>query len=188
VSAVLPSLAGEAGWREDLGEAVQKFEGGETQGGPARGIGPREQVKNLVGTVADQAESVEGEGRPGAVANEPLEAGTVGRLDTDAGVQAEPAAMVPTEHVVGLLGLQEAMADKWLREGERLAGLEPLPGSLWHAYRREWATEPKRVPDVDVAGAGGWKKTVTLKTAYQQADPETILRVVLEAGELREAK
>ena len=80
------------------------------------------------------------------------------------------------------------LADKWLREGERLAGLEPQKGSLWHAYRRKWATERKHLPDVDVAAAGGWKNTVSLKTAYQQADSETILRVVLEAGELREAQ
>ena len=59
---------------------------------------------------------------------------------------------------------------------------------LWHAYRRKWATERKHMPDVDVAAAGGWKNTVSLKTAYQRADPETILRVVLEAAELREAK
>jgi len=39
-----------------------------------------------------------------------------------------------------------------------------------------------------VAAAGGWKNAVTLETAYQQADPETILKVVLDAGELREAK
>ena len=79
-------------------------------------------------------------------------------------------------------------ADRWLREGERLAGLDPQQGSLWHAYRRKWATERKHMPDVDVAAAGGWKNTVSLKTAYQRADPETILRVVLEAAELREAK
>jgi hypothetical protein len=41
---------------------------------------------------------------------------------------------------------------------------------------------------VDVSAAGGWKNTVTPKTAYQQADPETILRVVLEARELREER
>jgi len=80
------------------------------------------------------------------------------------------------------------MADKWLRKGERMAGLEPLQGSLWHAYRRKWATERKHLPDVDVAAAGGWKNTVSLRTAYQQADPETILKVVLEAGELREVR
>ena len=56
------------------------------------------------------------------------------------------------------------------------------------AYRRKWATERKHMPDVDVAAAGGWRNTVSLKTAYQQADPATILRVVLEAGELREAR
>ena len=80
------------------------------------------------------------------------------------------------------------LADKWLRERERLAGLEPQEGSLWHAYRRKWATERKHLPDADVAAAGGWKNTVSLKTAYQQADSETILKVVLEAWELRDAR
>ena len=80
------------------------------------------------------------------------------------------------------------LADKWLRKGERLARLEPQRGSLWHAYRRKWATERKHLPDVDVAAAGGWKTVQTLKSAYQQADAETMLRVVLGAGELREAQ
>jgi integrase len=80
------------------------------------------------------------------------------------------------------------LADKWLRKAEGLAGLEPQRGSLWHAYRRKWATERKHHPDVDVAAAGGWKSVQTLKTAYQQADRETMLRVVLEPEELREAR
>jgi hypothetical protein len=80
------------------------------------------------------------------------------------------------------------LADKWLIEAEKLAELEPQEGSLWHAYRRKWATERKHLPDVDVAAAGGWKTVQTLKTAYQQADAETMLRVVLEGGELREAR
>jgi hypothetical protein len=66
--------------------------------------------------------------------------------------------------------------------------LEPQEGSLCHAYRRKCATERKHLPDVDVAAAGGWKRVQTLKTAYQQADAETMLRVVLEGGELREAR
>jgi hypothetical protein len=41
---------------------------------------------------------------------------------------------------------------------------------------------------VDSGSSGGWKTVQTLKTAYQQADAVTMLRVVLEAGELREAK
>jgi integrase len=80
------------------------------------------------------------------------------------------------------------LADGWLRRAERLAGLESQEGSLWHAFRRKWATERKDHSDVDVAAAGGWNGLVALKRAYQQADPETMLRVVLEAGELREAQ
>jgi hypothetical protein len=37
-----------------------------------------------------------------------------------------------------------------------------------------------------VAVAGGWKETTSLKRAYQQADQQTMLKVVLGAGELRE--
>ena len=66
--------------------------------------------------------------------------------------------------------------------------MSPQKGSLWHACRRKWATERKHLPDADVATARGWKNTVSLETAYQQADPETILKITLEAGELREAR
>jgi hypothetical protein len=41
---------------------------------------------------------------------------------------------------------------------------------------------------VDVAAAGGWKTVQTLKTAYQQADEETMLAVVLDAKELRDRR
>lgn len=41
---------------------------------------------------------------------------------------------------------------------------------------------------MDVATAGGWRTVRTLKDAYQQGDAETMLRVVLDAGELREAR
>jgi len=52
-------------WRgKDLGEPVQKLESGEMQRGAAGGIGLRQEVEYLVGTVADQVEAVEGEGRP----------------------------------------------------------------------------------------------------------------------------
>ena len=80
------------------------------------------------------------------------------------------------------------LADKWLRAGERLAKLEPLKGSLWHAYRRKWATERKHLPDVDVAAAGGWKSLQALKDCYQQADAATMYQVVEGARQLREAR
>ena len=74
------------------------------------------------------------------------------------------------------------LSAKWLQEAEELAGLEKLDGSLWHAYRRKWATERKHLPDADVAAAGGWANPNTLRLVYQQADADTMLRVVLELG------
>jgi len=47
---------------------------------------------------------------------------------------------------------------------------------------------PESPPLACPAPAGGWKSAASLKTAYQHADPETILRVVLEGHELREAR
>ncbi len=80
------------------------------------------------------------------------------------------------------------LAAKWLQEAEELAGLEKLDGSLWHAYRRKWATVRKHLPEADVAAAGGWTNSNTLRQVYQQADQETMLRVVLDGGTLRQAR
>ncbi len=101
------------------------------------------------------------------------------------GIGSAPLFPKPTDRA---LPLTTYLASKWLIEGEKLAGLDTQKGSLWHAYRRKWVTERKHLPDVDVAAAGGWKDTQSLKTAYQQADTATMLRVVLEAGELREVR
>ncbi len=78
------------------------------------------------------------------------------------------------------------LADKWLRKAENLAGIESQKGSLWHADRRKWATERKHLSDTDVAAAGGWTNSLTLRKVYQQSDAETILQVALSGGELRE--
>jgi len=51
---------------------------------------------------------------------------------------------------------------------------------------RKWATERKHLPDVDVAAAGGWTETSSLKRCYQRADEATMLEVVLGGGQLRE--
>ena len=50
---------------------------------------------------------------------------------------------------------------------------------------REWES---RKDDEEFAEAGGWRTLEILKTAYQQADPETMLRVVLEPAKLREVR
>ena len=78
------------------------------------------------------------------------------------------------------------LADKWLRRAERLAGLEPLEGSLWHAYRRKWATERKHLPPTDVAAAGGWAGPESMQRSYQHADQATMLRVVLGGRDLED--
>lgn len=80
------------------------------------------------------------------------------------------------------------LASKWLEQAERLAQLPKQDGSLWHAYRRKWATERKGLPLADVAHAGGWKNHAVLATLYQQPDDATLYRVVSEPAELREAK
>jgi hypothetical protein len=79
------------------------------------------------------------------------------------------------------------LASKWLVEAETEAGLAKQKGGLWHPYRRGWATSRKHLPGADVAAAGGWRSTDTLKL-YQQPDEETILRVVLGGTELRQAR
>ena len=70
----------------------------------------QDEVEDLVGTVADQVESVEGERLPSTVPDEPFQSGSVGGLDADAGVQDEPTAVIPGQHILGVVGLQEAVA------------------------------------------------------------------------------
>jgi site-specific recombinase XerD len=80
------------------------------------------------------------------------------------------------------------LASSWLKRAEKLAKVPKMEGSLWHAYRRKWATERKHLPDKDVAYAGGWKDLTVLKSAYQQVDEATLYRVVSEPAELREVQ
>lgn len=77
------------------------------------------------------------------------------------------------------------LASDWLRTAEGKAGVEAHSGSLWHAYRRLWASARKDLPDVDVAQAGGWASLEALKLAYQRPDDATMLRVVEHDAELR---
>lgn len=73
------------------------------------------------------------------------------------------------------------MAEYYLRRAEKLAGLRHQKGGGWHAFRRAWATRRKHLPVQDVMRAGGWRDVAALQTAYQGADPHTVLKVV-EAG------
>ena len=79
------------------------------------------------------------------------------------------------------------VASAWLRRAEKLAKVEKQSGSLWHAYRRGWATARKHLPVPDVAAAGGWADQHTLMSVYQQADQATMYTVVSEPTKLRES-
>ena len=74
--------------------------------------------------------------------------------------------------------LRRDRAATWLLRAEKLAKLPKLARGAWHPYRRLWATERKHLPDTDVAAAGGWRDTATLRLSYQQTDPATVLKVV----------
>jgi hypothetical protein len=76
--------------------------------------------------------------------------------------------------------------DKWLSVAEAKAELPKLDGSLWHAYRRKWASERKHLPLKDVASAGGWKDVNTLLEVYQHSDEGSVLAVMSETRKLRE--
>ncbi|MBI4502807.1 MAG: tyrosine-type recombinase/integrase [Gemmatimonadetes bacterium] len=75
-----------------------------------------------------------------------------------------------------------------LDRAEAQAKVGKLAGGRWHAYRRKWATERKDMPLVDVKAAGGWRDTQTLLTCYQQADEETMLRVMASPVKLMSRK
>lgn len=74
--------------------------------------------------------------------------------------------------------LDRHLASRWLRRAEALAGIPRERGRGWHSFRRGWASSRKHLPDVDVAAAGGWKDTSTMKRCYQHADAAGVLRAV----------
>jgi len=76
---------------------------------------------------------------------------------------------------------------RWLVKAERLAGLGPQEGTLWHAYRRLWVSSRKHHPSPDVMRLGGWSSPDAFRL-YQRPDPDSILRVLTDEAELREAR
>ena len=97
------------------------------------------------------------------------------------GGSANRSAMRGSFHLRGFVDGQPVRRDvlaKWLRQAERKAGLPKLDGSLWHAYRRGWATSRKNLPTLDEAAAGGWNYMGTLLLCYQQPDNATMLAVM----------
>src|SRR5256886_16697924 len=70
----------------------------------------------------------------------------------------------------------------WLLAAEGLAKVDKQDGSLWHAFRRAWATARKGDSVKDVAEAGGWGATEALVRWFPEPEPETMVPVVLAAA------
>jgi len=77
--------------------------------------------------------------------------------------------------------------DHLLLLAEQTAGLPKLPGTLWHCWRRSWATERKAHAIRDVMHAGGWRTPAVLVEVYQAADSESVRAVVEEPRKVRTA-
>jgi integrase len=77
--------------------------------------------------------------------------------------------------------------DHLLLRAEQEAGLPKLPGTLWHCWRRSWATERKGHAVRDVMHAGGWRTPAVLLEVYQAADAESVRAVVEEPRKVRTA-
>jgi len=96
----------------------------------------------------------------------------------------------------GWLFPQRRRDEPWPREvfgqlfdrSEEKAGVPKLKGGRWHAYRRKWATERKKLSVVDVMAAGGWKDLQTLLTCYQHSDEETMIEVMASPVKLRDRR
>ena len=86
------------------------------------------------------------------------------------------------------LPVSKDLASAWLEKCYDLAEIPKPEQGAWHPFRRMWATERKHWPIQDVMAAGGWSDPTSLQTVYQQADDETLYRVVTEPHELREVK
>ena len=104
---------------------------------------------------------------------------------TDAGVLRKRGAAVQAEALESCAADLGQTLQEW--QNEELT-LHQAAGESGYSYSALQQMKDLNVSTFDVAAAGGWKDTQSLKSAYQQADTETMLRVVLEAGELREVR
>ncbi len=70
-----------------------------------------------------------------------------------------------------------ATAQKWWKQAETLAGLEPKLRRGWHSLRRKFASDLMDLPLKVLCELGGWKDAQTVLRCYQRPD----------AGQLRTA-
>lgn len=74
--------------------------------------------------------------------------------------------------------IKKEIASYWLRKAERAAKVGHMERGGYHQFRRLWASERRHLPAQDVAAAGGWRSLEVMRSAYQQADAQTVFNVV----------
>lgn len=91
------------------------------------------------------------------------------------------AWLFPHGTVAGDPNTPGAMLER-LKKAKRAAGVPHVYRSGFHSYRRGWGDLRKGLSPTDVAAAGGWKDLSVMQGSYQQADADTIWRVMEYAG------
>jgi hypothetical protein len=70
------------------------------------------------------------------------------------------------------------IAEHWLRRAEKKAGLPGLARGGYHAFRRQFASERRHLPDTDVMAAAGWRSLAVMRRSYQHSDGEGVFNAV----------
>ena len=94
-----------------FGKPIQKARVGRGQGGDA----------------GEGMKALKGEGRPGAVAQEALEAGAVVPRDANGSVDAEPTGSLPGKHVAGVELIEQSVGAEVPKHATLNDALEPDP-------------------------------------------------------------
>jgi len=70
------------------------------------------------------------------------------------------------------------IAEHWLRQAEKKAGLPRLARGCYHAFRRQFASERRHLPDVDVMAAAGWRSVAVMRRSYQHTDAQGVFNAI----------
>jgi integrase len=70
------------------------------------------------------------------------------------------------------------IAEHWLRQAEKKAGLPRLARGGYHAFRRQFASERRHLNDADLMAAGGWRSLAVMRRSYQHSDGAGVFNAV----------
>ena len=64
------------------------------------------------------------------------------------------------------------IAEHWLRQAEKKARLPRLARGGYHAFRRQFASERRHLPDTDVMAAAGWCSLAVMHRSPQHTEAQ----------------